>query len=203
MNEMRIPIGRSGFADIRRNGYYYVDKSGFIRELLRTAGRQVTLITRPRRFGKTLGMSMLSEFFDIRKESSGLFAGLSITKEKNLCKDWMNQYPTLFLSLKSVDGLNFGKAYEKLAAVIADLYKEHIYLRESGQIDSFSRELYDCVAAQKATQGIRKAILQIDSQMYGKEFREDYSQVLCYGSSFYKKRCLVRLKEDSEENIDF
>ncbi len=79
MNEMRIPIGRSGFADIRRNGYYYVDKSGFIRELLRTAGRQVTLITRPRRFGKTLGMSMLSEFFDIRKESSGLFAGLSIT----------------------------------------------------------------------------------------------------------------------------
>ena len=118
MNEMRIPIGRSGFADIRRNGYYYVDKSGFIRELLRTDGRQVTLITRPRRFGKTLGMSMLSEFFDIRKESSGLFAGLSITKEKDLCKSWMNQYPTLFLSFKSVDGLNFGKAYEKLAAVI-------------------------------------------------------------------------------------
>lgn len=62
MNEMKIPIGRSGFEDIRRNGYYYIDKSGLIRELLRTDGRQVTLITRPRRFGKTLGMSMLSEF---------------------------------------------------------------------------------------------------------------------------------------------
>ena len=69
MNEMKIPIGRSGFEDIRRNGYYYIDKSGLIRELLRTDGRQVTLITRPRRFGKTLMMSMMSNFFSIRKNT--------------------------------------------------------------------------------------------------------------------------------------
>ena len=67
MQEIKVPIGRSGFADIRKNGYYYIDKSGLIRELLRTDGRQVTLITRPRRFGKTLGMSMLSEFFTFRR----------------------------------------------------------------------------------------------------------------------------------------
>ena len=84
MKEIKIPIGRSGFADIRENGYYYIDKSGLIRELLRTDGRQVTLITRPRRFGKTLGMSMLSEFFDIRKDSRELFEGLSIAGEKSL-----------------------------------------------------------------------------------------------------------------------
>lgn len=62
---INLPVGRSGFADIRKNGYYYIDKSGLIRELLRTDAVQVTLITRPRRFGKTLGMSMLSEFFDM------------------------------------------------------------------------------------------------------------------------------------------
>ncbi len=86
MDEMKMPIGRSGVEDIRKNRYYYVDKSDLIRELLRTDGRQVTLITCPHRFWKTLGMSMLSEFFDIRKESSSLFAGLSIEIENSLCK---------------------------------------------------------------------------------------------------------------------
>ncbi len=154
MDEIKMPIGRSGFADIRENRYYYVDKSGLIRELLRMDGRQVTLITRPRRFGKTLGMSMLSEFFDIRKESSSLFAGLSIEREESLCGCWMNQYPTLFLSFKSLDGLDFTKAYEKLAAVLADIYKEHIYLLDSDKLDSFSKDMFCQVASQKASQGI-------------------------------------------------
>ena len=84
----------------------------------------------------------------------------------------MNQYPTLFLSFKSVDGLNFGKAYEKLAAVLADLYKEHLYLRESDEIDSFSRELFDCIASQKASQGVlENSLLNLTRMMqvyYGK-----------------------------------
>ena len=154
MDGIKIPIGRSWFADIRKNKYYYVDKSGLIRELLRTDGRQVTLITRPRRFGKTLGMSMLSEFFDIRKESGDLFAGLSIAGEESLCECWMNQYPTLYLSFKSVDGLDFAKAYEKLTAVLADIYKEHIYLMESDKLDSFSKEMFCQIASRKASQGI-------------------------------------------------
>ena len=154
MQEIKVPIGRSGFADIRKNGYYYIDKSGLIRELLRTDGRQVTLITRPRRFGKTLGMSMLSEFFDIRKESRELFAGLSVIVDEDLCKNWMNKYPVLFLSFKSVDGLDFEKACHKFAAVISDLYKEHLYLLESDKLDAFSKESYCQVASQKASQGM-------------------------------------------------
>ncbi len=154
MQEIKVPIGRSGFADIRKNGYYYIDKSGLIRELLRTDGRQVTLITRPRRFGKTLGMSMLSEFFDIRKESRELFAGLSVTVDEDLCKNWMNKYPVLFLSFKSVDGLDFEKACHKFAAVISDLYKEHLYLLESDKLDAFSKESYCQVASQKVSQGM-------------------------------------------------
>lgn len=172
MKEIKIPIGRSGFADIRKNGYYYIDKSGLIRELLRTDGRQVTLITRPRRFGKTLGMSMLSEFFDIRKDSRELFAGLSIAGEKSLCEKWMNRYPVIFLSFKSVDGLDFAKAYEKLAAVFSDLYKDHLYLMDSEKLDPFSRETFCQVASQKTTQGLMEnSLLNLTRMMqahYGK-----------------------------------
>lgn len=172
MKEIKIPIGRSGFADIRKNGYYYIDKSGLIRELLRTDGRQVTLITRPRRFGKTLGMSMLSEFFDIRKDSRELFAGLSIAGEKSLCEKWMNRYPVIFLSFKSVDGLDFAKAYEKLAAVFSDLYKDHLYLMDSEKLDPFSRETFCQVASQKTTQGLlENSLLNLTRMMqahYGK-----------------------------------
>ncbi len=172
MDEMKLPIGRSGFADIRKNGYYYIDKTGLVQELLRTDGRQVTLITRPRRFGKTLAMSMLSEFFDARKNSEGLFSGLSILKERTLCEKWLNQYPTLFLSLKSVDGLNFAKAYDKLTAVISDLYKEHLYLLESHELDPFSKKTYEQVASRTATQGtLENSLLNLTKMMeihYGK-----------------------------------
>ena len=172
MDGIKIPVGRSGFADIRKNGYYYIDKSGLIRDILKTDGRQVTLITRPRLFGKTLGMSMLAEFFDIRKDSKELFSGLSISKDNQLCKSWMNQYPTLFLSLKSVDGLDIAKAYDKLSAIVADLYKEHLYLTESEKVDSFSQEMYCQVASQKASQGtVENSLLNLTRMMqayYGK-----------------------------------
>lgn len=172
MSEIKLPIGRSGFSDIRKNGYYYIDKTDLIRELLRTDGRQVTLITRPRRFGKTLSMSMLSEFFDIRKESRELFEGLSIVEEKELCAAWMNQYPTLFLSFKNVDGLNFDKAYEKLVATLSALYREHLYLLENDKLDPFSREIFGRIASQKAAQGMvedsLRNLTQIMQNHYGK-----------------------------------
>ncbi len=134
MKEVNIPVGTSDFFEIRLENYYFIDKSGLIKNLLRSKGTKVTLITRPRRFGKTLCMSMLSEFFDIRKRSRELFAGLSIMKEKELCGQWMNQYPVLFLSFKSVDGLDFAGAYAQLVSVVAELYKSHYYLMESEQI---------------------------------------------------------------------
>ena len=118
-----IPVGISDFSEIRQNGYYYVDKTGLIAELLNNSAAKVTLITRPCRFGKTLGMSMLAAFFDIHKNSDTLFEGLEISKDTASCQKWMNQYPTLFLTFKDVDGLNFDDAYGQLVAQIADLYK--------------------------------------------------------------------------------
>ena len=85
MNEMNVPVGVSNFEKIRKNGYYYIDKSELIRELLSNTGTKATVITRPRRFGKTLGMSMLESFFDIRKDSRKLFEGLEIAENQALC----------------------------------------------------------------------------------------------------------------------
>ena len=97
MPRVTLPIGTSDFAEIRREGWYYVDKTGLIRDLLNTRKAKVTLITRPRRFGKTLGMNMLADFFDIRMDSKALFDGLEVSKDLALCEQWRNQYPTLFL----------------------------------------------------------------------------------------------------------
>lgn len=118
MKLLRIPVGVSDFAEICRNGYYYVDKSGLIGELLGTTGTKATLITPPRRFGKTLGMSMLESFFDIRKNSKALFEGLEIAKRHELCTEWMNHWPTVFVSFRRVDGLNFNSAYDMLTLII-------------------------------------------------------------------------------------
>lgn len=100
-------MGVSDFSEIRQNDYYYVDKSELIRELLKTSIAKVTLITRPRRFGKTLAMSMLANFFDIRQKNESLFQGLAVSSDSSLCKEWMNQWPVVFLSLKNIDGLTF------------------------------------------------------------------------------------------------
>ena len=108
MPRVTLPIGTSNFAEIRREGCYYVDKTGLIRDLLNTRKAKVTLITRPRRFGKTLGMNMLANFFDIQ---------------------WRNQWPVLFVSFRRVDGLNFQSAYGMLELTITDLFREHRYCR--------------------------------------------------------------------------
>lgn len=100
MVDLNIPVGVSDFEKLRENNYYYIDKTGFISKLLQTKSAEVTLITRPRRFGKTLGMRMLASFFDIRKDSRTIFEGLEISKNTALCDEWMNQYPTLFYLLK-------------------------------------------------------------------------------------------------------
>ena len=89
MAGINIPVGISDFEKIRRNGYYYVDKTGLILELLKGEAAEVTLITRPRRFGKTLGMSMLASFFDIRKDSRDMFSGLSVMRDEKLCRTWI------------------------------------------------------------------------------------------------------------------
>ena len=145
MTALNIPVGVSDFSEIRQKNYYFIDKSGLIEELLKTTATKVTLITRPRRFGKTLGMSMLAAFFDIRKDSSALFAGLEISKNRDLCEAWMNQWPTIFFSFKDVDGLNFEDAYNRLIAQISNLYKKHTYLLECSDIDEDDKTIFRAV----------------------------------------------------------
>lgn len=127
-HKIMMPVGISDFGEIRQEGSYYIDKTGLIEELLLTTGTKVTLFIRPRRFGKTLGMSMLAHFFDIKENSRMLFEGLKISENEELCKEWMNQYPTVFFSFKDVDGLDFSVAYERLQGQFADLFKKYDYL---------------------------------------------------------------------------
>ena len=150
MKEINIPVGISDFKEICKNGYYYVDKTFLIKELLKTTATKVTLITRPRRFGKTMAMSMLATYFDIRENSQDLFDGLEISKETDLCKEWMNQWPVVFLSLKDIDGLNFKDAYERLVVQISNLYKNYTYLLDCDKIDPDDRQIFLDLKAGKA-----------------------------------------------------
>lgn len=139
IKNLNIPVGVSDFTEIRKNGYYYIDKSGLIKDILKTASTKVTLITRPRRFGKTLAMSMLDSYFDIRKDSKQLFDGLEISQNQVLCSEWMNKYPTIFVSFRQVEGLDFKGAYDMLTVVIANLFNEHIYLLDSKKATEFQK----------------------------------------------------------------
>ena len=120
-----VPVGISNFEKIREGGYYYIDKTNLISELLSGGIAEVTLITRPRRFGKSLGMSTLANFLDIRKDSKQMFEGLAISKNTELCKKWMNQCPVVFFSFKDTDGLTFESAYGMLRMKLAFAFQDY------------------------------------------------------------------------------
>ena len=131
MPKFTMPIGKSDFAKVRTAGDYYIDKTMLI-EQITASGAEVTLFTRPRRFGKSLNMSMLQHFFDIREKSESLFEGLAISKNKTLCNSWMNQYPTILVSFKDVDGDDYISAADQLRNIISKLYESHKYLIGDG-----------------------------------------------------------------------
>ena len=165
MRYLKLPLGMSDFEEIRQNGYYYIDKSGLISDLLVRKAAKVTLITRPRRFGKTLGMSMLAHFFDIEKDSRALFEGLEISKQKELCVQWMNQYPVIFLTFRKVDGLNFKSAYEMLEVTIAEFCQRHSFLMESEKIAKEPKEIFQRLKECKAFKTELKNSLELLTRM--------------------------------------
>ena len=174
MKKLQIPVGISDFTKIREQGYYYVDKTGLISELLEDIA-EVTLITRPRRFGKTMGMSMLANFFDIRKDSQAMFEGLEISKNEALCSEWMNQWPVLFVSFKDIDGLTFASAKGMLLERLANLFKAHRYLTLSERIDpddaKIFKKLSDLVNGHPTDAMLKTAIsllMQMMRDHYGK-----------------------------------
>ena len=166
MNDLKIPVGISDFAKIRNYKYYYVDKTGLIEDLLEKETAEVTLITRPRRFGKTMGMSMLANFFDIRKDSKAMFEGLEISKNETLCSEWMNQWPVLFISFRRVDGLNFQGAFGMLQETIMDIYGDHLYLLDSPRISGYHKEIMDRILRKTApAEEIKASLLLLTKLM--------------------------------------
>ena len=147
----KLPIGIDGFEKIRTNDFYYIDKTRFIAELLHNWG-EVNLFTRPRRFGKTLNMSMLKCFFEIGSNRA-LFDGLQIAHEKELCQQYQGQFPVLFLSLKSVDGLTFEAAEAALRTVVGSEAGRFRFLKDSDQLTAEEKSLYEQLIETGTSQG--------------------------------------------------
>ena len=157
---------------------------------------KVTLITRPRRFGKTLAMSMLANFFDIRQKNESLFQGLAVSSDSSLCKEWMNQWPVVFLSLKNIDGLTFSTAYQQLAYEIGLLFEKHKYLLTDEKIGPAEKELFERLKNRSASEvevsRSLQFLLQLMTQHYGKSailLLDEYDVPLAKASSngYYKE----------------
>ena len=139
-NRLKLPVGIENFEEIRRNQYYYIDKTKLIEQLFDSLGK-VSLFTRPRRFGKTLNMSMLKSFFEIGTDPS-LFDGLYISKNQDLCKQHLGQYPVIFLSLKGVEGLSFSEARRRCIQLIKREAERFYVLKDSQRLLDIDRIKY-------------------------------------------------------------
>lgn len=151
MSDLMIPVGEENFEKIRIRGFYYIDKTKLIAELLKDSFT-VNLITRPRRFGKTLAMSMLKCFFDIRKDSRELFEGLEICGYEAVCREWMNQWPVLFVSFKDVTGSRYKDACDQLVFNLSSLCIEHEYLKNSDKVSNIDKECFERLMRRNASQ---------------------------------------------------
>jgi len=140
MEKKRLPVGIDDFAKIRNGNYYYVDKSLLIKDIIK-AGSEVTLFTRPRRFGKSLNMSMLKNFFSVNGDKA-IFNGLEISKDKVFCDKYMGKYPAIFISLKGAEGLNFRSAINKLKYIIGFEADKFSFLKNSNNLTDEDKEDY-------------------------------------------------------------
>lgn len=164
---LKLPVGIDSFKKIRKNEFYYIDKTNLIEQLVETGG-EVTLFTRPRRFGKTLNMSMLRAFFETGADAS-LFEGLYIAENKALCDEYMGKYPVIFLSLKSVEGLTFESAKYRITELIGREAKRFDFLLESDNISDDEKWQY------KAITGMQNGKFSMDEDILGSSI-----QILSY-----------------------
>ena len=139
-NSLKLPVGIDDFRKLRESHFYYVDKTRLIEQLLLNWSK-VTLFTRPRRFGKTLNMSMLKSFFDIGTDKA-LFDGLYISGNKELCDEYMGKYPVIFLSLKGVEGLTYEEAFEAFVRIMGKEVNRVSFLADSDKLTQIEREQY-------------------------------------------------------------
>ena len=150
MDRKMLPVGYDNFEEIRKRDFYYLDKTLLIKELLNKVGK-VNLFTRPRRFGKTLNMSMLKSFFEIGSEKS-LFDGLAISKEKQLCEEYQAKHPVVFISLKSVEGLTYEDAIEMLRTLVAVECGRLDFLLQNPQVKDEDRQVMKALCWRKSTE---------------------------------------------------
>ena len=144
-NSLKLPVGIENFEEIRKFGFYYMDKTKLIEQLVETGGK-VTLFTRPRRFGKTLNMSMLRAFFETGADTT-LFDGLYIAGNKEICEQYMGKYPVIFLSLKSVEGLSYEDARYRITELAGREAQRFSFLSESDKLSDNEKEQYHAIVA--------------------------------------------------------
>ena len=168
------------FAELRQNYGYYVDKTEFLVQFLQDptnatrfrSPSSATLFTRPRRFGKTMFMSMLASFFDITQKSRDLFAGLKVAENEELCREWMNQYPVVFLTLKEVEGLTFEDALDEIRTRMKNLYSDVEPMLDRKKLRTADRDVMDDILSAHASIRALRASLQTMSRilyaLYGK-----------------------------------
>ena len=169
MNNVKLPVGIDQFDKLIKSGFYYVDKTRLIEQLLQNWG-EVNLFTRPRRFGKTLNMSMLKSFFEIGTDKT-LFDQLYIAVNKELCEEYMGQYPVIFLSLKGVDGLNFEEAKSMLKITIRTEAQRHYELKKSEKVSEENRKLFNDILSgeDERIEDSLRMLSQILFEHYGKK----------------------------------
>ena len=170
---IQIAVGDESFDEIRKSGLYYVDKTELLYDLVERAKNKVTLFTRPRRFGKTLNLSMMESFFDISRNSRALFQDLHIAEYDVFCQNWMNQFPVLFFSFKGVEDLSYAEAYKTLLVKIGEVCKSHESLASAAGVNEadrqqFLRLMYE-TASHAEVKNFLKTIMRMMKAVYGKQ----------------------------------
>lgn len=183
MQKKKLPVGIDDFGKLRREDFYYIDKTGLIRDLLNNWG-EVNLFTRPRRFGKTLNMSMLKCFFEIGTDKT-LFDGLEISQETALCEEYMGKYPVIFISLKDVDGLRFEYARKRLIKKVGTEAERFRFLLNSDRLSVNEKEKYSALVA------LDKGQYVMDEEMLTSSL-EVLSSLLC---RHYGKKAILLIDE--------
>ena len=168
MRKKKLPIGIENFEKLRLENFYYIDKTGLIRELLNNWG-EVNLFTRPRRFGKTLNMSMLENFFSLDGDKS-IFDGLEISKETALCEEYMGKYPVVSISLKGIDAWSYETAYQMAVRVIIDAAAKFYFLLDSEKLNAHDKAEYQKLLDDTLNEGMFGSSLKLLSGMLEKHY---------------------------------
>ena len=164
----KLPIGIENFEDLLKEDFYYVDKTGFIAALLNNWGA-VNLFTRPRRFGKSLNMSMLECFFSPDGDK-GIFDGLKISGETELCREYMGKYPVISVSLKGIDALDYDAAFRMAVQTVIETAAKFYFLLESEELNEYDKDQYRGILDKNMTEAVFNSSLKMLSGMLEKHY---------------------------------